>query len=66
MVAASLCARYSDAKGLFEVEVTALKENDISTFKVSPADDEIIEALRIELKSPKHKITIHRGSKAKV
>jgi hypothetical protein len=64
MVAASLCARYSDAKGLFEVEVTALKENDMSTFRVSPADDEIIEALRIELKSPKHKITIHRGSKA--
>ena len=50
--AASLCARYSDAKNLFEVEIVAIKGNDTFTFRASPATNEIIEALRIELKSP--------------
>jgi hypothetical protein len=63
-VAASLCARYSDAKKLSDVEVIVFKENETSTFKISPADDEIIEALRIDLASSQHEIMIHRGSKA--
>ncbi|MFH1703893.1 MAG: hypothetical protein ABIB41_10795 [Nitrospirota bacterium] len=57
-VAASLCARYSDAKNLSEVEIVAIKGNDTFTFRASPATNEIIEALRIELKSSKTKITI--------
>jgi len=46
-IAASLCARYSDAKNLSEVEVIVIKGNDTFTFRVSPADNEIIDALRI-------------------
>jgi len=47
-VAASLCARYSDAKNLSEVEVIGIKGNDTSTFRVSPVANEIIDTLRIE------------------
>jgi len=57
-VAASLCARYSDAKNLSEAEVSVIKGSDTFTFRVSPASNEIIEALRIELKAPRTKITI--------
>ncbi len=56
--AASLCARYSDAKNLSEVEVSVIKGNDISSFMVSPAINEMLDALRIELKPSKTKITI--------
>ena len=51
-VAASVCARYSDAKHLSEVVVTAIKEDGIFRLRVSPADNKITEALRIELKLP--------------
>ncbi len=51
-VAASICARYSDAKNLSEVAVTAIKWGSTFRFRVSPAGNEIIGALRIELKSP--------------
>jgi tRNA-specific 2-thiouridylase len=55
-VAASICARYSDAKKLSEVVVTAIKEDSIFRLRVSPAGNEITEALRIELKLPITKI----------
>jgi len=51
-IAASICARYSDAKNLSEVEATVIKGDSIVRLKVSPARDGIIESLRIELKSP--------------
>jgi len=63
-VAASLCARYSDAKGIHEAEVTAIRKGTIFTLKTAPCADEIIEALRIELKLLTPEITIPRGSKA--
>jgi len=47
-VAASLCARFSDAKNLSEVEVIGIKGNDTCTFRVLPAATEIIGSLRIE------------------
>ena len=50
-VAASICARYSDAKNLPEVEVTFINNDYPSRLRVQPADNEIIEALKIELKS---------------
>ncbi len=51
-VAASICARYSDAKNLSEVVVTAIKEDSIFILRVSPAGNKITDALRIELKLP--------------
>ena len=63
-VAASLCARYSDAKGIHEAEVTAIRKGTIFTLKTAPCADKIIEALRIELKLLTPEITIPRGSKA--
>ncbi|OGW53915.1 MAG: hypothetical protein A2Y81_11465 [Nitrospirae bacterium RBG_13_43_8] len=56
MVAASLCARYSDAKNLSEVEVTVIKEGAIFKLLATLCSDEIIETLRIGLKSPKTNI----------
>ncbi|NWF52318.1 MAG: hypothetical protein HXY47_04480 [Nitrospirae bacterium] len=50
-VAASLCARYSDAKNLSEVDVSIKKGDDRFVLKVPPATNEIIENLRIELKA---------------
>jgi tRNA U34 2-thiouridine synthase MnmA/TrmU len=47
-VAASICARYSDAKNLSEVEVMVIKGNETFAFRVSPAANKIIDALRIE------------------
>ena len=63
-VAASLCARYSDAKGIHEAEVTAIRKGTIFTLKTAPCADKIIEVLRIELKLLTPEITIPRGSKA--
>jgi hypothetical protein len=65
-VAASLCARYSDAKNLSEIEVTVIKEGAIFKLRTAPCADEMIEVLRIELKSAKHEITIPNGSKSTV
>ena len=47
-VAASLCARYSDAKNLSEVEVTVFKGNTTSPLWVPPAANEIIDTLRVD------------------
>lgn len=41
-IAASLCARYSDAKGLLFVDVSVKKNGGSFTMKVQPASDEII------------------------
>ncbi|MEW6001462.1 MAG: hypothetical protein AB1638_02275 [Nitrospirota bacterium] len=56
--AASLCARYSDAKNLSEVAVEVIKGDSIFRYTVSPATNEIIEDLRIELKSPITKLQV--------
>jgi tRNA-uridine 2-sulfurtransferase len=47
-LAASLCARYSDAKHTFEVETIAMQGGAALKLKVLPADNEMIGALRIE------------------
>jgi tRNA-specific 2-thiouridylase len=49
-VAASLCARYSDARNNFTVDVTDFKNPGL-TLRVSVAGDEMIDALRIEKKA---------------
>lgn len=53
-IAASLCARYSDAKGIAETEVTVRQANDTFKIMVSPAGSKTIEAIRIE-KTKKNK-----------
>lgn len=52
--AASLCARYSDAKHLNEVDVSILHGKKQSCITVSPADTESIENQRIEKTSEKN------------
>jgi tRNA U34 2-thiouridine synthase MnmA/TrmU len=47
-IAASLCARYSDAKNLTEIEVIVSKNNISHRLKVRPADNKNIECYRIE------------------
>jgi hypothetical protein len=47
-LAASLCARYSDAKNLPEVEVTVMRGADRFRVAVSPAAREVVEHYRIE------------------
>jgi hypothetical protein len=47
-VAASLCAKYSDAKNLPEVEVNVFSGSGIYKLKAIPASYETIEELRIE------------------
>ena len=46
-VAASICARYSDAKGLHKVEVKASRGRDIFNLTVSPAGNDLLETFRI-------------------
>lgn len=46
-LAASICARYSDAKHLLEVEVAIIKKNENFYLKVQPANDETIKKYRI-------------------
>jgi tRNA-uridine 2-sulfurtransferase len=48
LTAASICARYSDAKNIPSLTVTAFHEGGQIGVTVSPAGNEIIEALRIE------------------
>jgi len=48
--AASLCARYSDAKKLPEVTVTVMQENIKYCLNTEPASNEVIELHRIEKK----------------
>ncbi len=47
-LAASLCARYSDAKHLCEVEVTVTKAGDIFKMCVAPANNELCEEYMIQ------------------
>ncbi|MBA4348724.1 MAG: hypothetical protein C0415_01865 [Thermodesulfovibrio sp.] len=47
-LAASICARYSDAKHLDSVEVSIYKNEEAFTIQTSPANDEIIEKYRIQ------------------
>lgn len=51
--AASMCARYSDAKNLPEVDVTVFRNEKRYNLKVRPADDELLNYLRIEKKKIK-------------
>ena len=50
--AASPCARYSDAKNLFEVEVSVFKNDFNYSIKAQPAQDDILREYRVELKKP--------------
>ncbi len=52
MCAASLCARYSDAKHFPEVDVTVMLSNKRFNLKVNPATNEMIATYRIEKKEP--------------
>jgi len=52
-IASSLCARYSDAKHLPEVDVTVSRGNEYHHLKTPPANNEIIERYRIEKKHSK-------------
>jgi tRNA U34 2-thiouridine synthase MnmA/TrmU len=54
IVAASICARYSDAKDLYDVEVGVSAGAGTFSLRVRPARDEVIEELRIgrEKKKP--------------
>lgn len=47
-IAASLCARYSDAKALLHVRARVITQEGTYSTRVSRAQDEIVEALRIE------------------
>ncbi len=47
-IAASLCARYSDAKNMSEIRVTVLKRENQLKLTVSPANNEVTKALRLE------------------
>jgi tRNA-specific 2-thiouridylase len=49
--AASLCARYSDARKLAEADVKVIAGKEVTMLKVVPAPDVIIEALKIEKRS---------------
>jgi len=51
-VAASLCARYSDAKNLFEVEVSIYKNDFNYSIKVQPAQDDLLREYRVEPNKP--------------
>jgi hypothetical protein len=53
LLAASFCARYSDAKHLPEVEVRVAKGRELSGLRVSPASGEVIEQFRIEKRKEK-------------
>lgn len=48
LISASICARYSDAKHLKEVEVKVIKQGSAFYLKVKPAEEHLIESLRIE------------------
>ncbi len=46
--AASICARYSDARMLPYVEVKVFYGHEISLLKVVPANDDIVGQFRVE------------------
>ncbi|MGO9614091.1 MAG: hypothetical protein ACLPX5_13815 [Dissulfurispiraceae bacterium] len=47
-LAASICARYSDARHLSAVEVTVRKNEEVFTIQATPATDSVTEVLRIQ------------------
>lgn len=49
-IAASICARYSDARHLHEVEVSVFNKKNLYTVHVTPADEGLLEMYRIERK----------------
>ncbi|MBI4683606.1 MAG: hypothetical protein HY755_00210 [Nitrospirae bacterium] len=49
-IAASICARYSDARYLNEISVTVLKKDAAWSEKVQPADEDTLERYRIAKK----------------
>lgn len=54
-LAASICARYSDAKKAPEVKVTVTKGNKKHCLTVKPAKDSVLDEYRIEKKKKKKK-----------
>lgn len=52
-LAASICARYSDAKDLPEVQVAVIKNDQKYYVTMRPADDELLSSYRIEEKTVK-------------
>ncbi len=53
-IAASLCARYSDAKKLLHVQARVITQRGTYGIRISRASNEIVEALRIEKKQKKN------------
>ena len=49
--AASICARYSDAKKSPEVKITITKGDETYYLKVKPAGDAVLDEYRIEKKT---------------
>ena len=49
--AASICARYSDARHLAEAAVTVFNKNNSYILKVAPADESLLETYRVEKKN---------------
>ena len=57
-LAASFCARYSDAGKLPEVIVAVTRNNEKHYLKVRPADDEVLRQYRIEKKKADDLVTL--------
>lgn len=55
-LAASLCARYSDAKHLSEVDVSVSIKNECYYLKVPPADSEVLDKYRIEKRTDNRRL----------
>jgi tRNA U34 2-thiouridine synthase MnmA/TrmU len=55
-VAASLCARYSDARHLKEIDVKVNDSSRAFTLRVAPAGEDLIEQYKIEKKDSKKKL----------
>jgi hypothetical protein len=55
-VAASLCARYSDARHLKEIDVKVNDSGRVFTIRVTPASEDLIEQYKIEKKDSKKKL----------
>jgi tRNA U34 2-thiouridine synthase MnmA/TrmU len=51
--AASLCARYSDARHLNDIDVKVAEDGRVSTLSVAPAGEDLIEQYKIEKKDRK-------------
>jgi len=55
-VAASLCARYSDARHLKEIDVKVNDSGRVFTLQVAPASEDLIEQYKVEKKDSKKKL----------